>query len=68
MGLAYLNTLDQGAQAIENIFVRMKALAVQASNGAMTANDRYGLDAEFGVLVENGSVPWQKLSSMAPKL
>ena len=50
MGLAYLNTLDQGAQAIENIFVRMKALAVQASNGAMTANDRYGLDAEFGVL------------------
>jgi len=50
MGLAYLNTLDQGAQAIENIFVRMKALAVQASNGAMTASDRYGLDAEFGVL------------------
>ena len=50
MGLAYLNTLDQGAQAIENIFLRMKALAVQASNGAMTASDRYGLDAEFGVL------------------
>ena len=50
MGLAYLNTLDQGAQAIENIFVRMKSLAVQASNNAMTASDRYGLDAEFGVL------------------
>jgi flagellin len=50
MGLAYLNTLDQGAQAIENIFMRMKTLAVQAANSGMSASDRYGLDAEFGAL------------------
>lgn len=50
MGLAYLTTVDQAAQNIENIFMRMKTLAVQASNTAMSASDRYGLDAEFGVL------------------
>ena len=49
-GLAYLTTVDQAAQNIENIFMRMKTLAVQASNTGMTVSDRYGLDAEFGVL------------------
>ena len=49
-GLSYLSTLDAALGSVEKLFLRMKELAVQASNTGMSATDRYGLDAEFGRL------------------
>lgn len=50
MGVAYLNTVDAAITSIQKIFLRMKGLAVQASNTSMATEDRYGLDAEFQML------------------
>jgi len=49
-GISYLSTLDAALGSVEKLFLRMKELAVQASNTGMSATDRYGLDAEFGRL------------------
>ena len=46
-GIAYISTVDNAAATIEGLLVRMKDLAVQASNTAMNASDRYALDFEF---------------------
>jgi flagellin len=46
-GIAMLQTVDAAAAQIEKNMIRMKELAAQAANDAVTAEDRYALDAEF---------------------
>jgi flagellin len=49
-GIAYLQTVDAAAGQIESNMIRMKELAAQAANAAVTDEDRYALDAEFRAL------------------
>ena len=58
-GISYLSTVDGAASTIEGLLVRMKDLAVQASNTAMSQADRYGLDAEFQEL----GLEWTRIST-----
>ena len=46
-GISMLQTADGGAEEIHNIMTRMRELAVQASNGSLSANDSTNLDAEY---------------------
>ena len=46
-GISMLQTADGGAEEIHNIMTRMRELAVQASNGSLSANDYTNLDAEY---------------------
>ncbi|HSO35986.1 MAG TPA: flagellin [Labilithrix sp.] len=46
-GISMLQTADGGAEEIHGIMTRMRELAVQASNGALSANDYTNLDAEY---------------------
>jgi len=45
-----LATAEGALQTIDSTLVRMRALAVQASNGALTSEDRSYLNTEFGQL------------------
>ncbi|GBE29776.1 MAG TPA: flagellin [Bacteroidetes bacterium] len=45
-----LATAEGALQTIDSTLVRMRALAVQASNGALTSEDRTYLNTEFGQL------------------
>jgi len=46
-GVSMLQTADGGAEEIHGIMTRMRELAVQASNGSLSANDYTNLDAEY---------------------
>ena len=46
-GISMLQTADGGADEIHNLMTRMRELAVQASNGSLSANDSTNLDAEY---------------------
>lgn len=46
-GISMLQTADGGAEEIHNLMTRMRELAVQASNGALSSNDYTNLDAEY---------------------
>jgi len=46
-GISMLQTADGGAEAIHGLLTRMRELAVQASNGSLSANDYTNIDAEF---------------------
>lgn len=46
-GISMLQTADGGAEQIHGLLTRMRELAVQASNGSMSANDYTNIDAEF---------------------
>jgi flagellin len=46
-GISMLQTADGGAEEIHNLMTRMRELAVQASNGSLSANDYTNLDAEY---------------------
>ena len=46
-GISMLQTADGGAEEIHNIMTRMRELAVQASNGSLSANDYTNLDTEY---------------------
>jgi flagellin len=45
--VSMLQTADGGAEEIHGIMTRMRELAVQASNGSLSANDYTNLDAEY---------------------
>ena len=45
--ISMLQTADGGAEEIHNLMTRMRELAVQASNGSLSANDYTNLDAEY---------------------
>lgn len=45
-----LATAEGALQTIDNILVRMRALAIQASNGALLSQDRMALNVEFDLL------------------
>ena len=49
--ISMLNTFDGGAAEIESILVRMRELAVQASNGTYTADDVGQASSEYNALV-----------------
>lgn len=46
-GISMLQTADGGAEEIHGLMTRMRELAVQASNGSLSANDYTNLDAEY---------------------
>lgn len=46
-GISMLQTADGGAEQIHGLLTRMRELAVQASNGSLSANDYTNIDAEF---------------------
>lgn len=46
-GISMLQTADGGAEQIHGLLTRMRELAVQASNGSLSANDYSNIDAEF---------------------
>jgi flagellin len=49
-GISMAETADGAAAQIHSILGRMRELAVQSSNGSMTANDRTNLNTEFTAL------------------
>jgi flagellin len=49
-GISMAETADGAAGQIHSILGRMRELAVQSSNGSMTANDRTNLNTEFTAL------------------
>lgn len=46
-GISMLQTADGGAEQVHGLLTRMRELAVQASNGSMSANDYSNIDAEY---------------------
>lgn len=46
-GISMVQTADGGAEQIHEIMTRMRELAVQASNGSLSATDYTNLDTEF---------------------
>lgn len=46
-GISMAQTADGAADQISNMLTRMRQLAVESSNGDMSANDRTNLDTEF---------------------
>lgn len=46
-GISMVQTADGGAEQLHEILTRMRELAVQASNGALGANDYTNLDTEY---------------------
>lgn len=46
-GISMLQTADGGAEQVHGLLTRMRELAVQASNGSLSANDYTNIDAEF---------------------
>ncbi len=46
-GISMLQTADGGAEQIHGLLTRMRELAVQASNGSLSASDYTNIDAEF---------------------
>ena len=46
-GISMLQTADGGAEEIHGLLTRMRELAVQASNGSVSANDYTNLNAEY---------------------
>ena len=46
-GISMLQTADGGAEEIHGIMTRMRELAVQASNGSLSATDYTNMDAEY---------------------
>ncbi len=46
-GISMLQTADGGAEQIHGLLTRMRELAVQASNGSLSADDYTNVDAEF---------------------
>lgn len=46
-GISMLQTADGGAEEIHNLMIRMRELAVQASNGSMSSSDYTNIDKEY---------------------
>ena len=46
-GISMRQTADGGAEQIDGLLTRMRELAVQASNGSLSASDYTNIDAEF---------------------
>lgn len=46
-GISMLQTADGGAEQIHGLLTRMRELAVQASNGSLSANDYTNINAEY---------------------
>ncbi|MCW5817177.1 MAG: flagellin FliC [Labilithrix sp.] len=46
-GISMLQTADGGAEQVHGLLTRMRELAVQASNGSMSANDYANIDKEY---------------------
>jgi flagellin len=46
-GISMVNTAESGLGEVSDMLVRMRELAVQASNGSMNTNDRANIDTEF---------------------
>lgn len=46
-GISMLQTADGGAEQIHALLTRMRELAVQASNGSLSASDYTNIDAEY---------------------
>jgi len=46
-GISMLQTADGGAEQVHGLLTRMRELAVQASNGSLSASDYTNIDAEF---------------------
>jgi flagellin len=46
-GISMLQTADGGAEQIHSLLTRMRELAVQASNGSLSASDYTNIDAEY---------------------
>ena len=46
-GISMVQTADGGAEQLHEIMTRMRELAVQASNGSLSANDSTNLNTEF---------------------
>ena len=46
-GISMVQTADGGAEQLHEIMTRMRELAVQASNGSLSANDYTNLDTEY---------------------
>ena len=50
-GVSLVQTAEGALQEVSNNLTRMRELAVQASNGTLTTQDRSTLDTEFQALV-----------------
>jgi flagellin len=46
-GISMLQTADGGAEQVHSLLTRMRELAVQASNGSLSASDYANVDAEY---------------------
>lgn len=46
-GISMLQTADGGAEQVHGLLTRMRELAVQASNGSLSANDYTNIDKEY---------------------
>lgn len=46
-GISMLQTADGGAEQIHSLLIRMRELAVQASNGSLSASDYTNINAEY---------------------
>ncbi|MCA0934906.1 lateral flagellin LafA [Vibrio alginolyticus] len=71
-GISMIQTAEGAMDEVTNIAMRMNDLALQASNGSNSADDKAALNAEFGALademsaiMENTSFGGQKLLSKA---
>lgn len=51
-GVSLIQTAEGGAQKIQDMLQRMRELAVQASNGTLTTEDRDQIDKEFKQLID----------------
>lgn len=51
-GISLVQTGEGALNEVSNILLRLRELAVQASNGSMSGNDRKTLDDEFSELVQ----------------
>lgn len=50
-GISMVSTAEGGLGEVSDMLIRMRELAVQASNGDLTTNDRSNIDTEFQELV-----------------
>ncbi|HHH31493.1 MAG TPA: flagellin FliC [Polyangiaceae bacterium] len=50
-GISMVNTAEGGLGEMSDMLIRMRELAVQASNGDLTTNDRANIDVEYQELV-----------------
>ena len=51
-GISMAQTADGAADQISNMLTRLRQLAVESSNGSMSANDRTNLDTEFQSVIK----------------